>query len=52
MTLTGTVSATKRRLAVGGVAPVVSYAYTRNLSTVGLFEYERHRVDVGLTSRF
>ena len=52
VTLTGTVSATKRRLAVGGVAPVVSYAYTRNLSTVGLFDYERHRVDVGLTSRF
>ena len=52
VTLTGTVSATKRRLAVGGVAPVVSYAYTRNLSTVGLYAYERHRLDVGLTSRF
>ena len=51
-TLAGTLSATKRRLAVGGVAPVVSYAYSRNFSTVGLYEYERHRVDVGVTSRF
>ena len=51
-TLTATVSATKRSLAIGGIAPLISYTYTKNASTVGLYDYERHRVDLGLTSRF
>ena len=51
-TMTAGVSATKRSLAVGAVAPLISYTYTKNASSVDLFDYDRHRVDIGVTSRF
>lgn len=51
-TLIASVSATKRSLAVGGLAPLVSYSYTWNQSSVDLFDYDRHRVDLGVTTQF
>ena len=51
-TLVASISATKRGLAVGGLAPLLSYTYTRNASSVGLFDYDRHRVDLGVTTQF
>lgn len=35
-----------------GFAPVLRYGYTYNVSTVDIYQYDRHRLDIGLTRRF
>jgi tetratricopeptide (TPR) repeat protein len=41
-----------RRLSLLGLAPVVRVAYERNRSTVGLYDYRRVAVDIGVVSAF
>ena len=43
---------TKRDLSWYGFAPIVSYSYLHNTSTIELFEYDQHRVNLGLTRIF
>lgn len=45
-------SVTKRGLAISGLSPLLTYAYTRNASTVGFYDFDRHRVNVGFTRAF
>ncbi len=35
-----------------GFAPTVTYTYTYNDSNIGLFDYVRHRLELGLTREF
>lgn len=50
--LRGTAGATFRQVKVAGFSPVVRVAYERNISTVGLYDYRRTTVDVGITRAF
>ena len=47
-----TTSLSIRDFAVRGFAPSLSYRYTDNESTISLFDYDRHAVDVGLAKSF
>lgn len=42
----------KRDMRVVGLTPVVGYIFQKNWSNIGLFEFTRHRVRIGLTKRF
>ncbi|HWJ69633.1 MAG TPA: surface lipoprotein assembly modifier [Sphingobium sp.] len=44
--------ATFRQIEVAGFAPVVRLAYERNISTVGIYDYRRVTVDIGITRAF
>ena len=35
-----------------GFAPEVTYTFTHNDSNIGFFDYNRHRVELGLTPEF
>ena len=35
-----------------GFAPVLTYTYTNNNSNITLFDYDRHRMELGLTAEF
>jgi tetratricopeptide (TPR) repeat protein len=50
--LRGGVGATFRQIEVAGFSPVVRFAYERNISTVGIYDYRRATVDVGITRAF
>lgn len=50
--LRGSVGATFRQIEVAGFSPVVRVAYERNISTVGIYDYRRATVDVGITRAF
>ncbi|MBB4658137.1 surface lipoprotein assembly modifier [Parvularcula dongshanensis] len=52
LTVSGTLAAAKRDFQLHGFAPQLSYTYVRNDSTLGLYDYERHRVSLGLTRAF
>ncbi len=41
-----------RRLSLLGLAPVLRAAYERNRSTIGLYDYRRIAVDIGVVSAF
>lgn len=47
-----TLGATLRQASVRGFAPVVRLAYERNISTVGLFDFSRTGVELGITRAF
>lgn len=47
-----TIDLTKRNLSLYGFAPVLSYTFLHNTSSVDLFEYDQHRVNIGLTRLF
>lgn len=44
--------ATFRQIEVAGFSPVVRLAYERNISTVGIYDYRRATVDIGITRAF
>lgn len=44
--------ATFRQIQVAGFSPVVRAAYERNISTVGIYDYRRVNVDIGITRAF
>lgn len=46
------VGATFRQVQVAGFAPVMRVSYERNISTVGLYDYRRVNVDIGITRAF
>jgi tetratricopeptide (TPR) repeat protein len=46
------VGVTLRQLAVEGFAPLVRVNYERNSSTVGIYDFDRVTVDVGMTQAF
>ncbi len=48
----GSVGATFRQFSVAGFAPVVRISHERNFSTVGLFDFARTGVDLGITRAF
>lgn len=48
----GTIGATFRQATVRGFAPVVRLSHERNFSTVGLFDFARTSVDIGITRAF
>jgi hypothetical protein len=48
----GTIGATFRQASVRGFAPVVRISHERNISTVGLFDFARTGVDIGITRAF
>lgn len=48
----GTLGATFRQFTVAGFAPVVRLSHERNISTVGLFDFARTGVDIGITRAF
>ena len=48
----GTIGATFRQATVRGFAPVVRVSHERNYSTVGLFDFARTSVEVGITRAF
>ncbi|MCW2338658.1 tetratricopeptide (TPR) repeat protein [Sphingobium sp. B2D3A] len=50
--LRGSVGATFRQIEVAGFSPVVRLAYERNISTVGIYDYRRTTVDLGITRAF
>lgn len=41
-----------RRVVLSRFTPRVAYTWSRRKSTIGLFDFNQHRVEVGLTSRF
>lgn len=43
------VQATKRDWSIWGLAPVISYGFTRNFSNIDLFSYTRHQVQLGFS---
>lgn len=50
--LRGLIGGTFRQIEVGGFSPVVRVAYERNFSSVGIYDYHRVNVDVGITRAF
>lgn len=50
--LRGSIGATFRQIEVAGFSPVVRVAYERNISTVGIYDYRRATIDVGITRAF
>jgi len=50
--LRGSVGATFRQIEVAGFSPVVRVGYERNISTVGIYDYRRATVDLGITRAF
>lgn len=44
--------ATFRQIEIAGFSPVLRIAYERNFSTVGIYDYRRVNVDVGITRAF
>jgi tetratricopeptide (TPR) repeat protein len=48
----GSIGATFRQIEVAGFSPVVRVAYERNQSTVGIYDYRRTTVDLGITRAF
>ena len=50
--LRGAAGITLRQLQVKGFSPVVRISHERNFSTVGLFDFTRTGVDVGITRAF
>ncbi len=44
--------ATFRQIQVAGFSPVLRMAYERNFSTVGIYDYRRVNVDMGITRAF
>jgi len=44
--------ATFRQIEVAGFSPVVRTAFERNISSVGIYDYRRFNVDVGITRAF
>ena len=50
--LRGSVGATFRQIEVAGFSPVVRVAYERNTSTVGIYDYRRTTIDLGITRAF
>ena len=50
--LRGAVGATFRQIEVAGFSPVLRMGYERNISTVGIYDYRRLSVDVGITRAF
>jgi len=41
-----------RQVEVAGFSPVLRFAYERNISTVGIYDYRRVTVDIGITRAF
>jgi hypothetical protein len=50
--LRGVVGATFRQIEVAGFSPVVRVSYERNFSSIGIYDYRRTNVDVGITRAF
>ncbi|BAK65549.1 hypothetical protein SLG_08740 [Sphingobium sp. SYK-6] len=50
--LRGAAGATFRQIEVAGFSPVVRLAYERNISTVGIYDYRRTTIDLGITRAF
>jgi hypothetical protein len=50
--LRGLVGGTFRQIEVGGFSPVVRVAFERNFSSVGIYDYRRVNVDIGITRAF
>jgi tetratricopeptide (TPR) repeat protein len=50
--LRGVIGATFRQIEVAGFSPVVRVSAERNISSVGLYDYRRVNVDVGITRAF
>lgn len=50
--LRGGVGATFRQVQVAGFSPVVRASYERNIANVGIFDYRRTTVDIGITRAF
>ena len=48
----GSAGATFRQIEVAGFSPVVRVAYERNQSTVGIYDYRRTTIDLGITRAF
>ena len=44
--------ATFRHIKVAGFSPLVRASHERNVSTVGLYDYDRSAVEVGITRAF
>jgi len=50
--LRGALGATFRQIEVAGFSPVVRVGYERNISIVGIYDYRRVSVDLGITRAF
>jgi len=44
--------AASRRIRIGDFAPSVAYSFTRNASSIGLYDFTRHRLEVQFTRIF
>lgn len=42
----------KRDIRIFGLSPMVGYTLQRNISNIGLYDFTRHRAQIGLTKRF
>jgi len=51
-TLGAQVSLLNRRLEMWNLVPKVTYGYTRQFSNIGLYSYDRSRIEVGFTAEF
>ncbi|GHF26480.1 hypothetical protein GCM10017044_21810 [Kordiimonas sediminis] len=51
-TISTGVGFTKRDINIWGFAPVVRYDYFRSMSNITLFDYDRHRINIGFTRVF
>lgn len=46
------ISGYKRDWTLFGFSPAVSYVYTRYVSNIELFDYDRHQLQLGMTRQF
>jgi outer membrane protein len=49
---TGSIAVTKRDFEVFGLAPSLSYTFSRNLSNIDLYDYDSHAIDFRMTTDF
>lgn len=50
--LVGTLMLLNRKIDILGITPRILYAYTDNASSIPLYRYTKHRVEIGLTTQF
>ncbi|MCT2398664.1 surface lipoprotein assembly modifier [Novosphingobium mangrovi (ex Huang et al. 2023)] len=48
----GSLTVLNRKIDVLGITPRIVYSYTDNASSIPLYRYTKHRVEVGLTTQF
>lgn len=48
----GSLTLLNRKIDILGITPRIVYAYTNNASSVPLYRYTKHRIEIGLTTQF